>query len=430
MTVIELGVVGHDGPSELPPRPPRPLGPPLRAVLLVLLVLLTMAGAAPGPTRLDRLPVPDVLEPGHRVVGDLLVLTEPASRAPDAWQLMAVGLSDGRVRWRAELPAGEQLVALDAVGDDVVVSTAPGGEPVSMLLDHADGRVRWRQPGSAVPTGDGGLLLEDVDPDRITVRGVDAASGEVRWSVESAPATPGYRAGARGIEELVLVSPAGRAEVYDVGTGVRRLTFAVPPARDDQHLAQPVGDVLVVDDEPGRVAGYDLESGQRRWEASLDSPGRPSFAYDCGGAVCLHTPAGTGTSDLATGTRVLDPATGRVRWATDEWRPLWAVGDRLLGVRGEVPGQERFALLDPVTGRVRADLGRWRLVNDRLSAAPFLVTQPVAADRHLLAELDVDSGEARIMDVLPERWTVCSRYGRILVCWREGHRLGVWRLPG
>ncbi|MFJ6197063.1 PQQ-binding-like beta-propeller repeat protein [Micromonospora sp. NPDC092111] len=421
MTVIDLGELGHDELVDLPPRPPRPVGRQLRAALLTVLVLLTVAAAAPAPARLARIPVPDLPEPAHLVVGDLLVLTGPRTLAPTAGQLTAVDLADGRIRWRAPLPDNQQLVVLDEVGDDMVVSTDPGGEPVTMLLDHADGRVRWRQPGSAVSTGNGGLLLEDVEVDGVTVRGVDPASGAVRWSVGTGAATPGYRAGARGIEELVLVTAAGRVEVYDVDTGVRRLTFAVPPAHgDSRELAQVAGDVLLVDEEPGRAAGYDLDTGRRRWVTPLVPHLGTPFAYSCGDAVCLGAPSGA---------RVLDPVTGRLRWAADDWAPLFTVGDWLLGARADGQQRESFALLDPATGRVHADLGGWRLVQGRPGTTVF-VTRPLAGGRQLLAELDVGSGALRVRDVLPERWELCSHHADVLVCWRRGDSLGVWRLPG
>ncbi|MEV6799195.1 PQQ-binding-like beta-propeller repeat protein [Micromonospora rifamycinica] len=425
MTVIDLGEVGHpDEPAPRPPRRPRAgraVGRPVPLVLVGLFLLLTVAGAAPGPTRLVAVPVPDVPEPSHLVVGDLLVLADPSALAPaGSRQLIAVDLADGRIRWQASLSPRHQLLVLDQVGDDVAITTDPGGEPVSMVLEHTDGRVRWRQPGRAVPTRDGGLLLEDVHVDRAVVRGVDPATGAVRWTVSTGAATVGHRTGVRGVEELVLVTSAGRAEAYDVGTGVRRLDFPVPPARGDHHhLAQPVGDLLLVDGEPDRVAAYDLGSGRRRWDTAHPGSGS-GYAYACGDALCLDAPSGT---------RVLDPATGRLRWSADRWTPVGSVGDRLVG--GNVDGgRPRLALLDAATGRPVAELGPWELVYRWQVSAPLFAIRPAAGGRQLLAELDPADGTARVRDVLPGRWDTCGQRQGVLVCWRQRDTLGVWRLPG
>ncbi|MEU1755401.1 PQQ-binding-like beta-propeller repeat protein [Micromonospora matsumotoense] len=425
MTVIDLGEVGHpDEPTPPVPRRPRArrsAGHPAPVALIVLVLLLTMAGAAPGPTRLAPVPVPDVPEPSHLIVGGLLVLAYPSALSPaGSRQLTAVDLADGRVRWEVSLVPRHQLVVLDRVGDDVAVTTDPGGEPVSMVLDHVDGRARWRQPGTAVVTRDGGLLLEDLHVDRAAVRGVDPATGAVRWTATAGPATVGYRTGTRGIEDLVLVTSAGQAEVYDVGTGVRRLAFPVPPARGDHHhLAQPVGDLLLVDGEPGRIAAYDLGSGRRRWDTTEPVPGGGS-TYACGDDVCLG-----GVSNA----RVLDPATGRERWSSDRWAPVEAVGNRMLGVSfGD--GPQRLALLDSATGRPVAELGEWKTVYQWPFTAPILAVRPAAGGRQLLAELDPVDGTPRVRDVLPGRWDSCWHSQGVLVCWRQRNTLGVWRMPG
>ncbi|SCF38418.1 Outer membrane protein assembly factor BamB, contains PQQ-like beta-propeller repeat [Micromonospora matsumotoense] len=424
MTVIDLGEVGHpDEPTPPAPRRPRlrrSAGHPASVALIVLVVLLTMAGAAPGPTRLAPVPVPDVPEPSHLIVGGLLVLAYPSALSPaGSRQLTAIDLADGRVRWEVSLSPRHQLVVLEGVGDDVVVTTDPGGEPVSMVLDHADGRTRWRQPGVAVPARDGGLLLEDLHVDRLAVRGVDPATGAARWTVTAGAATVGYRTGVRGVEELVVVTSAGRAEAYDVGTGVRLLAFPVPPARGDHHhVAQPVGDLLLVDGEPGLLAGYDLASGRRRWDTPVPTSDGWSVR-PCGDAVCLGA---------SFGTRVLDRVTGRERWTSDWWAPVESVAGRMIGVSAD--GQQGLALLDAATGRPVVELGRWEVVHQWQPTVPLLVVRPASGDRQVLAELDPTDGTVRVRDVLPGRWDACWHRQGVLVCWRQRNTLGVWRMPG
>ncbi|MFJ8685084.1 outer membrane protein assembly factor BamB family protein [Micromonospora wenchangensis] len=423
MTVIDLGEVGHhDEPTPPPARRPRgrrSAGHPAAVALTALLLLLTLAGAAPGPPRLTPVPVPDVPEPSHLIVGGLLVLAYPSALSPaGSRQLTAIDLTDGRVRWETSLSPRHQLVVLEGVGDDVVVTTDPGGEPVSMVLDHVDGRARWRQPGVAVPTADGGLLLEDLHVDRVAVRGVEPATGAARWTVTAGAATVGYRPGERGVAELVVVTSAGQAEAYDVDTGVRRLAFPVPPARGDHHhVAQPVGDLLLVDGEPGRLAGYDLASGRRRWDTPVPTPDGWSVR-SCGDAVCLGE---------SFGTRVLDPVTGRVRWTSDWWAPVASVAGRMVGVSAD--GRQGLALLDAATGRAVAELGRWELVYQWRPTDALLVVRPVGGGRQLLAELNPTDGTLRVRDVLPGRWEACWRRQGVLVCWRQRDSIGVWRMP-
>ncbi|MGC5017665.1 PQQ-binding-like beta-propeller repeat protein [Micromonospora sp. DT47] len=419
MTVIDLGELGHGTEPVPEPRRPRAPGRPLRVVLAGLLALLTPVAAAPPPDRPALLFGRAQPEPGWTVTDDLLVVVEsPGGGSLPTRQLVALGLPDGRTRWTWSLPAGEQLVGLDTVGGDVVVSVEPGDGPAAVLLDPTDGRVRWRQPGAAVPTGDGGLLLETVDPGQVTVRGVDPVAGTVRWTATTGPGTVGYRTAGRVIEAVVVVTRSGRVEVRDPHTGVARTTFRVPPARGESYeLAQVAGDLLLIDGDPGRMTAYDLGTGARRWQVPFDPRSAP-FADACGGALCLRS---------ETGARVLDPATGQLRWADERWMPLFPLGDRLLGVRADEA--ERLALLDPATGRVTADLGRWRLVGGPSAGPPQLVSRPVAGDRQLLGGLGAD-GELRLRDLLPERGDMCFARDRTLVCWRPSGELRAWRLSG
>ncbi|GAB3173486.1 outer membrane protein assembly factor BamB [Micromonospora palomenae] len=423
MTVIDLGEVGHDVEPVRPPRPPRPVGRPVRLALVALLALLGLAAAAPGSPPPVRVAVPAGPDPGQLVGDDLFVRSVPTA-ALMGRELTAVGLEDGRIRWRSPVPAGHHLVVLTEVGGDVAVTSDPGGEPVSAVLDHTDGRVRWRQPGVAVPTGDGGLLLEDAEPDRVAVRGVDVASGSPRWSAAIGPGAIGYRYDDRGITQIVLVAHDGRVEVRDRITGQLRRTFRIPPARGPmRETVQVVGDALLTDAGSGQVAAYHLDTGDLRWRRPLD-PAAP-FVQACGDAVCLGQRSGV---------RVLDLTTGRLRWADDRWSPLWLVDDRLLAVNSG-GGPETFALLDPATGRVRSELGPWQIVGadtsgGRLVGRPLLVTRAVSGGRQLLGELDVGTGEVRPRDVLPGGWEFCTHRGRTVVCWRANGEQGVWRLGG
>ena len=231
-----------------------------------------MAGAAPGPTRLAPVPVPDVPEPSHLIVGGLLVLAYPSALSPaGSRQVTAIDLADGRVRWEVSLSPRHQLVVLDGVGDDVVVTTDPGGEPVSMVLDHADGRTRWRQPGWRWWPGTAACCWRTPRRPAGGAR-VDPVTGAVRWTatpVQPRSATARGRA-ARGPR------PGHQRRS---GRGVRRrhrrasarLPGATRPGRPPPR--GPTGRcLLLVDGEPGLMAAYDLGSGRRRWDTRDRSP--------------------------------------------------------------------------------------------------------------------------------------------------------------
>ncbi|MFF5171060.1 PQQ-binding-like beta-propeller repeat protein [Micromonospora sp. NPDC000089] len=426
MTLIDLGDV-TDGAEPAPAdrRPPPSVGRPLRALLVGLLALLALAAAAPapsGPTLLfsrdDSAAVGYSLGDSY-LLGDLFVVVEGGEGPLRVRGLTAVGLADERPRWRWTPPDGGQLRRMEPRGDGLLVSTgAEGGGEETVLLDAADGRVRWRVPGTvSLPSGDV-LLLESVRSDSVTVRAVDGATGAIRWTASTGAGAVGYGTAGDTVTAVVLVTRAGRAEVRDPHTGAVRTTLPVPPARDGQETARVAGDLLLVDEAPDRLAGYDLVTGARRWRVPSEQTER-MFAGPCADAICLY---GIG------GSRVLDPATGRPRWPSDVWQPLRMQGDRMLAVRVD-PGDERLGLLDPATGRVILDLAGWQLGGSPDDGATLQLTRPVSAGRLLLAELGTD-GEVRPRDLLPERAEGCGGRDRLLVCWQRSGGLRVWRLPG
>ncbi|MEH0842043.1 PQQ-binding-like beta-propeller repeat protein [Micromonospora sp. CPCC 205711] len=417
MTVIDLGELRHDDQPAPEPRRPRAVGRPLRVAVAGLLALLSLVAAAPPPDRPVRLVSRTLPEPAFLVAGELLVLVESTGGGSlPARRLHALALADGRERWTWALPGGAQLAGFDTVADGVVVSLDTGRGQESVLLDRGDGRVRWRQPGVAVPTGDGGLLLNTNTTGEVILRRVHPVSGAVRWTAAMPFGMVMYRMAGPRIAAIVVVDDGGRVEIRDPATGVRRFAFRVPAARDETYeVSQVVGDLLLVDGEPGQLDAYELDTGKRRWQLPYDRPA--PFAYECDSAVCVGRPNG--------GMRVLDPATGRPRWAGEQWAPAFRVGDRLLAARaGE---SDQLALLDPATGRVTADLGRWRLLGGPWLPRPLLLTRPLAGDRHLVGELDAE-GAIRLRDVVPEAGDLCSAQRGAMVCWGHTGELRLWRL--
>ena len=75
----------------------------------------------------------------------------------------------------------------------------------------------------------------------------------------------------------------------------------------------------------------------------------------CGDLLCLFGRFG--------GLHVLDPATGRQRWAADEWRSAQRVGRYLIANRSDIPDQpDPLYVLDVATGALHGRLGSWETI--------------------------------------------------------------------
>ncbi|MGW4500243.1 outer membrane protein assembly factor BamB family protein [Micromonospora sp. NPDC004336] len=426
MTVIDLGELRDepDGAASLP-RPPRAVGRPLRVALVLALLVATVAGAAPVRERVSvvvpgRVGSQAFLDAGHVFVVD------PAEGAPEgAAEVRAYALPERAPTgdrapaplWRAAVVAPGRLWQVRSTGGVTLFSaTGEQGFGETIALDLATGRERWRQPG--YPSGAAGLLLVQTAD---SVRSVDPASGRALWSVPTSP--EGLHLGVRDgrVERVVLVAADGATQVRDPRSGDVLHTADLRPE------GQPAfGQVVVTDDllllvrpRAGVLSAYGLDGLRPRWQVRLPPVDHVS---ECGGLLCVGAEPG--------GFRVLDPATGAVRWTADGWMGVLAGRAGRLLALGSGPAGERFVVLDAATGRQVADLGAWQLMpwhdGDRLLA----VRPAVSGGGLVVGELDVAAGRARVVDVLRDASGECRGGTDAVLCRLRSGDIGVWRFGG
>ncbi|MDN4058857.1 outer membrane protein assembly factor BamB [Massilia sp. YIM B02769] len=211
-----------------------------------------------------------------------------------------VEAADGRSMWR--IKAGSNLTAgVGTDGNVIVVGAAKG---VLMAFDM-DGKALWKtqlssEILSAPAVGQGMVVARSID-NRIV--GVDAATGEKKWTVQR-PSPPLTLRNAPGMlvhdKDVIVAQPAGKLTSFLMATGAPRWEVEVGMARGATELERvtdiggaPVifeSDVCAVSYQ-GRVACFELASGSPRWNRDLSSEvgvavdQRFVFAADDKGAV-------------------------------------------------------------------------------------------------------------------------------------------------
>ncbi|MDO3700451.1 PQQ-binding-like beta-propeller repeat protein [Micromonospora sp. C28SCA-DRY-2] len=424
--VIDLGERPRDPEPEPAGGRPRPPARWWRAALPLLLALGTLTAGAAPPAGPPTVSVPATDPADFLLLGDrLLVLQGLLPADGTARELVAYRLPDGEPLWRRALPDDDVPMGLTVHDDLLLVSTASsaGDDASTSAITLDAGELRWQRPGRALAVAGGGVLLETHRPGPgQTVRAVDPATGAPGWAVPvAAEGFAAYRYAGGGVDLVAAVSPAGRVELYDPRTGARLGAADLPRIGHAGHrYLELVGDVLLVGDGTGGIAGYDVPSLRRRWTLPPDP--QTGWASPCGPAVCLHQPDA--------GVRVVDPETGRTRWADPRWSHLAPVGDRLLAESGRPDDREDrpLAVLDPATGRVLGELGRWQALWEWPAGQPRYGLRRLADGRMLLAELDLPAARTRVLTVLPGWARRCGAQSGTLVCQAPGNTLRIWRL--
>ncbi|MEU4567681.1 PQQ-binding-like beta-propeller repeat protein [Micromonospora sp. NPDC023956] len=429
MALIDLGEV-RDDPE---PAVRRGLGlrPRWRFALVLGLVLATLAGAAPAPRRLS-VTVPGRAGAEAFLAGDQLVVVGPPS--PDlrgdrdlaAYDLPEEGRAASstlRARWRRTVPGGPRIWPASAAAGILLVTSNRGGRDgqLTVALETATGRERWRQPGSPMLTEGGRVLLTvPAGEDGHSVRVVDPATGAVHWSVPRAPERTDYRFAAEGIDRLVWTFPSGRIEVRDADSGQVLAAASVPSDFPTADLGSQVVDdlLLAVRVDPPAVTAYGLDRLERRWTVDL-----PSVAYlsSCGTLLCAWEQAG--------GVRMLDRATGRTRWHDRRWVSGFPVGDRMVATRSVSSFRDGVVLLETATGRELADLGSWNGMQTPVEGGPPIASRETRDRRLLVAQFDVVLGRPRVLDVLPGTYGDCRFYPELLLCQQLDGSFRLWWLP-
>jgi outer membrane protein assembly factor BamB len=265
-----------------------------------------------------------------------LLVDGPDAFVTEPYAVSSIGVAGGVTRWRVDVKDAEPWIAASA--DTVLVAATDGFE----ALDRASGASRWRvtidDPYDrgrtvglvATPSGPVAVLTTQ----RGGVAGVDAQSGATRWSA-TVDGTP--RGQVVGDDRTGLVAlemeHADRVELHvlDGATGVERWSAALGPVTglplvDGSRLVLDAGEV-----GSGTVIAFDLATGARVWSTAVPS----GAEADEGGIV--DGDRLVMVDDLGTVT-TLDRRTGRRLWQRDlpaivlHGRPI-AIG-RVLVFRG------------------------------------------------------------------------------------------------
>ncbi len=222
----------------------------------------------------------------------------------------------GRIAWT--LSGADERASVDAdpisMGDGFLIGL---GRCISFL--EVDGRLRWSHPGSmvdAVRVGD--VIVVALSPTQVTVLGLDAGSGAVRW--ESRDRAIWHDVVALGDTVMVVgTSFDGSVATFDAATG-RRISgvfggterpgwFFRAVAQDGLLVASGTGErrgALVVADASGTIS--------LAMPAGLYSPEPVGVA---GGVIVLQSngsTSGAGDGEPSTQFVGLERATGKERW--------------------------------------------------------------------------------------------------------------------
>ncbi len=249
---------------------------------------------------------------GMVVTGGLVVF---AGKKPNATsELVALGLTDGTVRWTAALDrSGDAGVAVAATGDALYVADDQTVECFGL-----DGKQRWLQRAVTPGTVDGiytltppvvaGKLILYAGKFWSRVMAVDAATGAVVWRTVAdghdqpqALVVRGDTVISFGYDDVVASDLSDGKQRWRVALGAS-LGPAMVPLRDSVRLAPDLGGAVLAVDGSALVS-LSLATGAENWR------------YKGGGTLSF---AGTGAAVVVADgktTAGLDPGTGAARWS-------------------------------------------------------------------------------------------------------------------
>jgi hypothetical protein len=438
--VIDLGLLAPPATRTPPDNPVRQLRAwwvrrrqRLACALVATLLLVTAAGSAPQlADGMVTIALPPTGYGRFEVVGDLLFV----ARSATIWQ--AYELPAGERRWSLRRPAGAPLGLVAGGGlllDRLYGSFGATRDPATGAVLLSPGQVRASSGVATVRTVPGAeTALASSD-----YRLYRDASPHPRFGQ---PATGQLAAWLVGDPLVVVrISVAGLLELRAPATGEVLASRALPVDASPARPAAAFDGTLVLQREhPGGLSlqGYDVDTLAASWERSLPRGGdRAVWVERCGPMLCIHRQQAndpttfvdplTGWLLTATGTEVVDPATGRTAWVAAGQTQLHPVGDRFLAYHRD---GTLAAVMDARTGRPLRQLAGWRAlvpVAATGDGSPLVLTRTDQTGHTSLARLDLATLALTGAGVLPGQPDACQPFSTGLVC-RHGHRLRVWTL--
>jgi outer membrane protein assembly factor BamB len=290
----------------------------------------------------------------------------------------------GRVRWQVPVATPEFQPPLSPLAVGAVAVVAQGNALYGLRL--ADGHRVWSWAGSQDIAGMWPwqslvvVLTETPSSSRPVLTGLDASTGQARWTLNLFRGVGGFYPTADG--GLAIISEDTMLEVVGLSSG--RVRWTRPPAPGpaqwagagagamDPAMAVAGGALLVAMN--GRLTSYDEQTGRVRWADTLMSAQAASMARPglqaSGGLVYLTGVQGT----LGPQVLGISAADGRVEWRfAPSNQSLNAYAPGLVSVITNSGGTWQDEL-DPATGRVR-----WQVAssNDATVTPAGIVTGPL-----------------------------------------------------
>ncbi|WP_298460620.1 PQQ-binding-like beta-propeller repeat protein [uncultured Cellulomonas sp.] len=285
----------------------------------------------------DRMPGPTNLVAGAAVEQDVVLVGVLDGRLTVARH----ALPDGTERWRApmgDLGLSRGLGLLDVHGDSAVVAVEGA---TSVVLDARDGREVGRWVGDTTGAGAAVTRVRVVSHPG-TGFGVWPSPASGRWyrpdgtpgaALDGEPVDVDVDDGSAPGVVLLRSSDGDRLRGVDVATGRVRWERAEP----SQVLMRMGGRVVVVGDD-GAIAAWDLQTGEPHWSTPLGDAGEPLLTDPFTDGVRIAVPVRSGDDALQLATIRL--ADGRRLWTS----PL-PPGSHTVAVLGD-----RIVVVGPLDG--------------------------------------------------------------------------------
>lgn len=410
--------------------------------MAVLLVLLATGGAAMIPTRprLTLVASVPVGVNGHMMItGPRLIVID---RIASHYEISAFSLPGGERIWRTRMAGSGAGPTIVTTPSSVIVMMAGSAESSSaQAFNIRTGKLLWQEPDiAAILHSDDDLFLfsSPADNNTSSLRVIDSASGEVRWSATIPPdcqtrlVNDGAATSSPGLIELCVNSQQLRVLDADTGEIRARVTVNLFPIyrtidSADLHLATPgvnaIDNLVIVlhDNYPtATLDAFNARDLTPVWSNVATTPS--SFLYGCGPDICM---IGGGIQV------VVDPVTGK-------WIPgaTPASIGRGAGVESSIArdGAPTTLVIVP-KGQTAAKAGRGA-VADYVNPATEgqTVSVPAAADGLTWVARQVMTATGLMVEPLQllhgVRADACVPISTYVACSTSGGTLKLWRVPG